>query len=442
MNPATNQRRRLLRWAIVWGVSATSIALWSSRAAVSAADNWPQWRGENLDSVSREAGVPVEWSRSENVAWRVALPGPAGSSPIVWGENIFLTSADDDDLVLLCIGTDGRERWRHQISTGNQVVRRGEGNSASPSPSTDGKYVWAMVGDGTLVCLTVDGQPHWKLDLQELYGEFDIQFGMTSTPVLDNGRLYLQLIHGDMRDESPSVGFVIALDAETGKQLWMHERRTEATVENKHSYASPTIYRDDAHEWLLVHGADYLTAHSLEDGSEVWRRGGFNPRASYNPLLRFVASPAWAPGLIVAPSAKQGPVLGFRPNAADDSLPEVAWEAVGQTPDVSTPLIHDGLVYLTREDGIITCLDAGNGDVLYSERLVANRHRSSPVWADGKVYVAGRDGTVAVIEAGHTFKVLARNELDEEITASPAIAGGRLYLRTFEALYAIGSPQP
>lgn len=406
------------------------------------ADNWPQWRGADLSSKSGEVNLPAELSKEKNQLWRVPMPGPAGSSPVVWGDNVFVTSVEEEKLVLICVGTDGTEKWKKQLDGQNQKSRDAA-NSASPSPSTDGEHVWAMMGNGILYCFTVDGELVWKKDLQKVYGKFDIQFGMATTPILDKGRIYLALMHGNMRDaKTTSVGQVIALDAKSGDELWLHVRKTDGVSENKHSYASPTIYRDANREFLVTHGADYVIGHSLEDGSEIWRCGGFNPKGDgYNPYLRLVASPTCGPGVIVAPTAKRKAVLGLKVDLAGNVTNDkdaFHWRMDKGTPDVATPLIYDGLLYLAGEKGDLSCVDVATGDVLYRERLSADKQRASPVAADGKVYIAGRRGTVYVLEAGREMKVLSKNTIGEEITASPAIANGRIYIRSFDALYAFG----
>ncbi|MDA7528123.1 PQQ-binding-like beta-propeller repeat protein, partial [bacterium] len=201
------------------------------------AENWSQWRGPRGDSTSVETGIPLEWSKTKNVAWRLELPGSAGATPVIWEDRIFLTSAEENDLVLMAVSTAGKQLWKKKVATGNKNARGGEGNSASASPSTDGKHVWCFFGTGDLACYTVDGEEVWSFNVQERYGRFDIQFGMTSTPVLHQGNLYLQLIHGTMRSDY-TVGKVIKLEAATGKEIWAVDRPSTATFECKHSYAS------------------------------------------------------------------------------------------------------------------------------------------------------------------------------------------------------------
>lgn len=405
-----------------------------SFASQAISENWPSWRGPREDGTSLETNLPTTWSPTENVAWKTPLPGPGGSTPVVWDDHIFLTSVDDDgNLLMMCFDTDGNQLWQDTMADGNQDVRGDEGNSASPSPCTDGKHVWAMMGTGHLACYDLDGNVVWKLFLPDRFGEFEIQFGMTSTPLLHGDKLYLQLIHsGGAR--------IVALDKLTGETVWDHTRESDAYAECEHSYASPVLYQDDERTYLLSHGADYVVAHSLEDGSEIWRCGGLNPRGNYNPTLRFVASPVAVEGLIVVPSAKNGPVLGLDPASKGDVSENASahrWTRNDNTPDVPSPLVHDGLVYLCRENGDLICLDAQTGEEQYYERTHRQRHRASPTYADGKVYLISRDGVITVLKAGREFEIVAQNKMGESISASPVISDGRIYLRTFENLYCI-----
>ncbi|MFN6127992.1 MAG: PQQ-binding-like beta-propeller repeat protein [Planctomycetota bacterium] len=430
---------------------AASFFLTLSIAVPSLADSWPQWRGPRGDGVSTEKNLPTKWSKTQNVKWRCELPGQAGATPIVWKDRIFLTSADGDDLVLLCIQTtDGRKLWQKKIGAGNQDARAGEGNSASPSPSTDGEYVWCFFGTGTLAFFTVDGQEVWKIDVNERFGKLDIQFGMTSTPVLDGEFLYLQLIHGPMKfDDATRIGKVIKLDKRTGATVWAVDRQTQAAFECKHSYASPFLYRDGSREFLVVHGADCITGHGLDDGKELWRFGQLNGPTKLNPkdndpTFRFVASPLVVPGLIIVPTAKEGPVIALKVNDAlhgDCSTNQevIAWTNP-RTPDVSIPLLVDGLVYLLHKDGRLQCLDVTTGKELYFARTYTGQHRTSPVYAGGNIYFQSSDGHCTVVKPGPQLEIVSTNELDEPITASTVVADGVLYIRSYQALYAIANP--
>lgn len=399
------------------------------------ADNWPQWRGPTLDGISKETNLPVKWSENENVVWKLKLPGMGGATPIVWGDRLFVTSEDDGNIVLLCISTDGKELWKKPLGKQTTRARGDEGNSASATPSTDGKHVWAFAGSGELVCFDFDGKEVWKVNLGERYGRFKIAFGMHSTPIFFKDRLYLQLIHD-------GAAVVVALDKATGSEVWKVERKSDGTQENKHSYASPCLWQKGDDAYLVTHGNDYAIGHSLKDGSEIWRLTELNPKQKYNQTLRFVATPVATPDLIVVPSAKNGCIVGLKPDASGIVAPgdkSEAWRTPSGTPDVPCPLVHDGLVYICRENGILTVLDAKTGTQVYSERNFNDRYRGSPVYADGKIYLTSRKGVVTVVKAGRKYERLAENKLPDQISASPAIANGKIYLRGFDALYCIGT---
>jgi len=411
------------------------------------AENWPQWRGPRSNGISHEKNIPTVWGEDasgklRNVAWRLPLPGSAGATPVVWNDRIWLTSVDGQDLVLMCINTAGKELWRRTIATGNRTVRRDEGNMASPSPITDGKHVWATMATGVIACFDVDGREVWKVNLARRYGPLRIAFGMSSTPVLFKNRLYLQLIHGDGQSDTHEA-LVVALNAGTGDEIWKVGRVTGAVSENEQSYASPMLYNHGGVQFLLTHGGDFVIAHRLSDGSEIWRCGlnvRDNPRLPYHPTLRFVASPVTAPGIIVVPTAKNREVVALRPNSKGDITNNKTahiWMRLRNTPDVPSPLIHDGLVYLCRENGNLICLDQKTGKEIYQKMTHRQRHRASPVLIDGYLYLTARDGRISVVRAGRKFQLVAQNNLREPISASPAVAGGTLYLRSFETLWAI-----
>lgn len=419
------------------------VVAWIVFVQTAIAGNWGSWRGPTSNGVSTETNVPIEWSKDHNVAWRLALPGPAGATPAVWDDRVFVTTVDGSRLLLICVGTDGQEQWRRQIGLGNKDVRGDEGNSASPSPITDGKHVWSSMATGDLACFTVTGEPVWKLNLQDRYGAFNISFGMSATPVLHEGRLFLQLIHGD-RDPETQEALVAAIDSLTGKHLWKTDRVTGAHSENEHSYASPMLYDFGGLTYLITHGADFTVAYSLKDGNEIWRLGGLNPQDDpgrpYHPTLRFVASTGVADGIIVCPTAKNGPVFAIRADQRGDltkSDAAILWIRNRNTPDVPSPLIHGDLVYLCRENGMLLVLDRQSGEEIYMERTHNTRHRASPVYADGHIYLTARDGKITVVKAGREFEIVARNDTTETMSASPIIADATIYLRTFDALWAI-----
>lgn len=411
-------------------VLATSLLL----AGSAPAENWPQWRGPNDDGVSTERGLPAHWSETQNIAWKLTLPGKAGSTPVVWGERIFLTSQESGDVVLLCVDTNGKQLWKRTFAKGNRNYMRDEANNSSPSPSTDGKHVYVFAGTGDFACFDIDGNEAWHFNAQERYGPFRMQWGTHTSPLLWGDRLYLQLFHA-------GADLVIALNKATGEEVWKVHRTSDAEEECRQSYTSPIVWHKGDNAYLITHGCDYTVALRLSDGKELWRVGGLNPRDNrYVYSLRFVASPAVTPDLIVIPSAKNGPVVAVQPTAAGN--PKELWRHPHGTPDVPSPLIRDGLVYLCSERGVLQCFDGQTGKEYYRKSLHSARYRSSPVYADGKIYLTSRDGYFTVVKAGKAYEPVAVNTLPDQFAASPVVAHGRIYLRGFETLYAVGKAEP
>jgi outer membrane protein assembly factor BamB len=418
----------------------TFCVLLSLSASTIQAENWPAWRGPTGNGISHETHLPIEWTAEKNVAWKIDLPGAAGSTPVVWDDHIFLTTVDEEKLLVMCFDTTGKQLWSKQLGEGNLVARKDEGNSASSSPVTDGMHIWVTMGHGEMACYDFAGKEIWAFNLQDRYGPIDIQFGFSTTPVLDGDRLYMQLLHGDMKTSDTGYSKIICLDKITGKEVYAVDRKSEATHENKHSYASAVIAQHGTLKYLLVHGGDYITAHQLEDGKEIWRCGDMNDAEKYDKFLRFVASPVSNDGLVVAPTAKHGPIIGINLDSHGDvtGKPGAELWRLKKTPDVPSPLIYDGQVYMCMQDGSFYSVDGKTGEAVYPpKRLFNDRYRASPVYADGKIYCTSRKGVITVIKAGKDFEVLHENAMEEEMSSSPAIANGTIYLRTFPHLWAI-----
>ena len=251
---------------------------------------WPQWRGPNHNGVSGARALPTEWSETTNVAWKVPLPSWGGSTPVVWGDRLFLTSPsapakerDDgnvvrrfprggrnqpggDDILLMCFDVrDGRKLWQATLCSNNTLY--GKQNMASPSPVTDGQHVWAMSGTGVVAKFDLDGGRVWRRDLQADYGKFGLYWGYASSPLLDGDRLYIEVLHGAVTDD-PS--YVLALDARDGKTIWKTNRVTDAPAEAPDAYTTPAMTVIDGKKRLIVTGADYVTAYDPESGEELW----------------------------------------------------------------------------------------------------------------------------------------------------------------------------
>lgn len=405
------------------------------------AENWPQWRGPKNDGHSSEKGLPSEFGPEKNLVWKFQTPGPGESTPCVWEDRIFFTCTSGEDVELLCVGTDGKERWRRPMSKTGKARTRSDGTTdASASCSCDGRHVWSFVGGtqgGRLTCHDLDGKLVWEKNLQD-YAKFNIQFGCHWTPVLHKDRLYIGILHRETQQ-------VVAFDKATGKEIWKVTRKSDSPrgVESPDVYASPFVWEKGDKALLVVHGNDYCTAHDLTDGSEVWRVTELNPKARYNRAWRAVSSPLVTPDLIVVPSCKRGVTVGIDPLTAKGEIGPggtgESWRIPRNTPDVSSPLIVDGVLYLMGESGRLYAHDAKTGTQLYEEGITNMRHRANPVYADGKIYLAGRDGVVVVVKPGREFAKLAENKVPDTLYGSPAISGGKVYLRGYSQLWAFGT---
>ncbi|MEM7396201.1 MAG: PQQ-binding-like beta-propeller repeat protein, partial [Verrucomicrobiota bacterium] len=390
------------------------------------AGNWPSWRGPDGNSVSSEKNLAVEWGQKKNIAWRTEIPGWGSSTPAIWGDRIFLTTVTEKgEMLFLAYDKAGKELWRKSMGRGNKVVRGGEGNSACISPVTDGKHVWAKVTTGVLACYDFAGKEIWKTEMQKRYGRYKIGFVVSSTPVLDGDRLYLHALHD-------GESYVVALNKNTGQEVWYTKRTSDAKAECKHGYTSPLLYRNGADAWLISHGSDDTIAYDLNNGKEIWRCRGLQTNP-YHRTLRFISSPGLAPGLIVAPSAKNQKWHAIDPKGAKGDITDskhIVWTQSSDTPDVACPLVAEGYVYISREKaGVILCIDAKTGDVKYKERIHPGLYRGSPIYADGYVYFICRDGTISVVKAGPKFEWVATNKIQgEPMTASPAVSDGVIYL--------------
>ena len=399
---------------------------------VAYADNWPQWRGPNLNGVSNEKDLPLNWTTEENVAWKLPLPGWSGSTPVVWNDRLFLNVADGDDLYLWCVDrTKGALVWKRLLGGGNVKMRKQ--NMSSPSPVTDGKNVYVMTGTGVLKGFDFSGKELWSRDIQKDYGQFGLNWGYASSPLLFEDALYLQVLHG-MKTDDPS--YVLRIDKKTGKTLWRVERPTTAIRESPDSYTTPALLRNGKTLELVITGGDCVTGHDLATGKELWRANGLNP--DNNPSYRIVASPVVFDDIIYAPTRVK-PLLALRAGGRGDITTSHLLWSTANGPDVPTPVSDGKYLYIVNDRGIIWCLDGKTGQEIYGpQRIKTGTYSSSPVLADGKIYVTNEDGLTTVIKAGPKFEVLAENALNDYCLSSPAISNGQIFMRTAQNLYCVG----
>lgn len=391
--------------------------------------NWPNWRGPNGDGSSAETGLPLRWSTTENVTWKLAMPDVTGSTPVIWGDKIFLSTSDQGKVWLWAISrAKGEFKWKSELAAADAKVRKG--NMSSPSPVTDGKTVWAMSGNGHVRAFDFAGKELWHRDFWRDYGKFGLNHGYGSSPLLMADGLVIQVLHG-MHTDDPS--YVVKLDLKTGKTLWKVERPTDAQTESPDSYTTPVTIQHQGKTQIVVTGGDYVTGYDPATGKELWRGGGMNPRG--NPMNRIVASPVVTGDLVFVPT-RVNPMQAFKPVAS--GKPVLAWDTPNG-PDVPTPVTDGKLLYMINDKGIVYCFDAQTGKEVYGgQRIRPAAYSSSPVLADGRIYMTNEEGTTVVLKTGRVFGVLAENALDDYTLSSPAVSDGQIFLRTKGWLYCIG----
>lgn len=396
------------------------------------AENWPQWRGPSLNGTSTEKNLPFKWTTDENVAWKLAMPEWSGSTPIIWRDRIFLNVAEKDELYLWCVDrTKGTMLWKKLLGSGNVKMRKQ--NMSSPSPVTDGKNVWVMTGTGVLKSFDFAGKEVWTRDIQKDYGEFGLNWGYASSPLLFEDALYVQVLHG-MKTDDPS--YVMRINKNTGKTLWKVDRPTAAIMESPDSYTTPALLRYGKTTEIVITGGDVVTGHDPATGKELWRANGLNPQNA--PMYRIVASPIVFNDLIYAPTRVK-PLLAFKAGGRGDiTTSHLVW-STNNGPDVPTPVTDGKYFYIVNDRGIMWCLDAKTGAEIYGQqRLKPGTYSGSPVLADDKIYVTNEEGLTTVVKAGPKFEVLAENPLNDYCLSSPAISDGQIFIRTATNLYAIG----
>lgn len=400
--------------------------------SVAEAQNWPQWRGPSLNGFSTEKNLPVKWTTEENVVWKTAMPGWSGSTPIIWRNRIFLNVAEGGNLFVWCLDkASGNVLWKKPLSGGDVKMRKQ--NMSSPSPVTDGENVYVMTGTGILKGFDFAGKELWSRDIQKDYGEFGQNWGYASSPLLFGDALYVQVLHG-MKTDEPS--YVLRINKKTGKTIWKVDRPTTAIRESPDAYTTPALLKYGKNTEIVITGADCVTGHDPETGKELWRANGLNP--DNNPFYRIVASPIVFEEMIFVPTRVK-PLLALKAGGRGDiTSSHVLW-STPNGPDVPTPVTDGKYFYVVRDNGTVWCLDAKTGAEVYGQqRLKPGTYSGSPVLGDGKLYVTNEDGLTTVFAAGPKFEILAENALNDYSLSSPAISEGKLYLRTANHLYCIG----
>lgn len=422
--------------SIALGVAfcAGSLAAWPAAAEV-----WSGFRGNGGAAVSKETGLPEQWSESTGVLWSTALPGASNSSPAVTNERVFVTSFDPDTAELLVLALDrrtGEVLWQKAVGEGHLVaygppeLYRHRHNPATATPCADeSDNVYAFFGTGDLVSLDRDGNVRWQRNLADDYGPYDLKFGMGSSPRLWGDKLFVACIH-----KGPS--YVVALDTKTGEEVWLADRNYVCLGDATDAYTTPAVLEVSGQRPLLVvSGADHVDAYDLETGRRVWENGGLV--LENEEYARTIASPAVGDGMVVAPSAKAKLAVVVQGESRGDVTNSSLSQTIEVLVDCPSPTVFDGRIYSVRDDGVGTCLDLKTGKQLWKSRIGGERYQASPVVGDGKVYFLSLEGKCTVVEAGNEFNVLSENVIPGQYYATPAISNGTIFLRERSRVIAI-----
>lgn len=435
--------------------------------AATARGSWPSFRGPLASGVADQQDLPERWDvrTGENVRWRTPIPGLAHSSPIVWGDRVFVTTAissrpgatfkpglyGDGDAsedtsphkwVLYAIDKrTGKIAWERVAFEGPPRNKRHiKSTYASASPATDGRIVVAWFGSQGVFAYDVNGTPLWQVDLGRVdMGAYDIpavEWGPASSPIIWNDRVILQV-------DTQADSFVLALDAATGKTVWKTDR------DEFPSWGTPTVVTTGKGEELVTNASKYIRGYDPRTGRELWKLGGSSKITAPTPFLAPTGQGEQG-GLIVVASgrAPERPIFAVRPGSRGDltlqkdqsSSTAIAWSKTGRGSYMPTPLVYDGVLYVLANNGVFDAYDLETGQEIYRQRLdpVGSGFSASPVAADGRIYLPSEDGEIIVVAAGREFKRIAVNSMGELLMATPALSDGVMYVRSSGSLFAIG----
>jgi outer membrane protein assembly factor BamB len=429
-----------------------AICLILTTTSVATAENWAQWRGPAFNGSTTEVDLPTKFSPTENVVWSADLPGPGAATPVIWQDKVFISSTDAkaDSLEAICLSRKtGEKLWQRQIAKGTRKDYRSL--FCAPSPATDGEVVVYFYGNGDLVTFDLDGEKLWARNIQKDFGPFAFLWTFSSSPLLYDGKLFLQVLQRDKPVEGRGLvgrkneSYLLALDPKTGKTLWRVVRPSKAREESREAFSTPIPMVSGDREELLVVGGDALTGHDPATGKELWRWGTYNPTRITH--WRLVPSPVAGGGVVLTCAPKRDPVyavpVGKNGVIPTDDLPWISEDEPEVSSDVPTPAFYDGDFFVLSDvRKALTRVDPETGEVKWRLRTPGySKYEASPLAADGKIYLINFVGEVVVVDAG-SGKVLAINKMsepsDNPVRSSVVAAHGNLFIRVNDKLYCVG----
>ena len=394
-------------------------------------EQWSGFHGPNGQGISKATGLPTQWSATENIAWKTPIPGEGWSSPVIWNDHIFLTSATDGGKVCHLIAVDrksGKILWDKPVFTQEPQNKHDRNSFATPTPVTDGKHVYALFGSGGFVAADFKGNIVWEnTDLH-----YRSQHGLGTSPII-----YGDLLITAINPSEGQVGwlqpwdksYLLALDKNTGKERWKGMRGMSQI-----SHSTPVVIQVEGKDQILSMAGSVIQGFEPATGKLIWTINNEGEPA--------VPTPAIGEGLVFAATRGTSPILGIKPDGKGDCTEtHVVWEQRRNSPMISSFLYVKPCLYAASENGTFAALDAATGEILWTRRLEGNPD-ASPIYADGKIYVTTHIGATTVLKPNANPKqaaeVIAVNEIDESVQATLAIAGKQIFLRTEKELWCIG----
>jgi len=396
------------------------------------AENWMRFRGPNGQGYSSEKELPVKWSVDENITWKVSIPGHGWSSPIVYDDHVFLTTTTDDGVScrVVCVNRkSGEIVWDNEVHRQKTGPMRKQNSYATPTPVTDGKQVYAVFYDGTVVAIDFSGKLVWKNN--------DVKFfslhGLGASPILVDGQLIMPF-DGSSREDSKTGwkipwknAVILALDTKDGSVSWKGQRG-----ESRVGHVTPILVNNGTQ--LVSAGGDRVQGFDTKTGDRIW--------SIYSQGEGVTPSPVVGDGVVFTSSGFEAPTLrAIRLNGQGDvTETHIAWEQTKGVAALPSLLYVKPFLYSISRDNILYCLEASTGEITWRERLHGN-HWASPVYADGRVYIMNEEGVTTVLRPGAEYKELARNDLGETTFASMAVSNGQFFIRSDKHLYCIGTSE-
>ena len=403
-------------------IKAAWITSWMLTASASAGE-WPCWRGSRGDGVSEEANVPIRWSSTENVAWKVPIPGVGHSSPVIWGDRIFVTTyiEQGNERVLMCLDRlSGKRLWEKTVVSAAPEKMHNLNRCASGTPATDGQRVWVaflQARDIVVVCYDMTGKELWR----KSPGTFASVHGFCSSPVPYKNSIIL-----NCDQDAPAC--IVALDKITGREIWRTDRPNRTR-----SYCTPTIFQAAGKPQMVLSGSKCVASYDPDTGNPFWLIDG--------PTEQFVAGVVFTDDIFfVTGGFPDLHIVAIRPDGTGNVTDtHIAWRDTQGVSYVPSPIAHGKYFFVVADRGLTTCFEAKTGKRMWQEKL-GRHHSASAVAAGGYLYFLDDDGKMFVLKAGPKFELVARNDLGEECYASPAISRGQIFIRTLGNLYCLGKP--